>query len=734
MKRVSAKYDLVLIGGGHAHALALRMMAMNPPANTRITLISPEPLAPYSGMLPGLIAGHFQVADTHIDLPQLCHWSGARFIQQTVAGIDTRLNRIALADGSSVDFDWLSVNVGGIPNITSTPGAEKFSIPVKPVSGFYPRWKSFLDALSTTKETPPTLVVVGGGAGGCELVLAMAHAAERRGLTVQFKLVTRTLLAEYGASAQRAMRQALSEYQIELIEGARVDDVTHTALTLSLDAASAPKKTATLLANHVFWCTGVSAPSWLSKSGLDCNDSGFIKIDATLRSISHTNIFATGDCALQEKTPAPRAGVYAVRQAAILAHNLVAAIEGSAPKTFKPQRHFLSLLSLGGKKAIAHRNGVSVNGEWMWRLKKRIDQRFIEKLNVLPPKPTMALENTEIERCAGCGAKVGDGALRSALVGLNPVAHENIIAGLAQREDASAVRWNANELLIQSHDYFPAFIDDPYLFGRIAALHSLSDVHARNATAHSALATVCVPIHHPRLQGRDISRLMHGAIEELNRADCALLGGHTIEGPQMAAGFTINAVGKEDVLLGKSGAQAGDKLLLTKPLGTGILLAGLMRPIAVGRYLDAMFEQMLISNRLAAKIFQQYGAKAVTDITGFGLLGHLLEMCDASRVSAILNTDAIPPLPGALSLIQRGVHSTLKAGNDAALARSEIPQRLLSHPMLTLMTDPQTSGGLIAAIPANQVSACINALRDQRQEVWEIGEVTSTGKFGVILR
>lgn len=733
MKRVSAKYDLVMIGGGHAHALALRMMAMNPPANTRITLISPEQLAPYSGMLPGLIAGHFHVTDTHIDLPQLCQWSGVRFIQQTVSGIDTTLNRIALADGSSVDFDWLSVNVGGIPNITSTPGAAEFSIPVKPVSGFYPRWKSFLDALSTTKETQPTLVVVGGGAGGCELVLAMAHAAERRGLTAQFKLVTKTLLAEYGATAQRAMRRALSEYKIELIEGVRVEEVTDAALTLSSASVDTPTETTNLPAHHVFWCTGVSAPHWLSKSGLDCSENGFIKIDAGLRSVSHTNIFAAGDCALQEETPAARAGVYAVRQASVLAHNLIAAIEGGATKTFKPQRQFLSLLSLGGKKAIAHRNGLSVNGKWVWRFKKYIDQRFIDKLNVLPPRPAMTLESTALERCAGCGAKVGDGALRSALVGLNPVEHENIISGLAQREDASAVRWNANELLIQSHDYFPAFIDDPYLFGRIAALHSLSDVHARNATAHSALATVCIPIHHPRLQGRDIARLMQGAVEELNRADCALLGGHTIEGPQLSAGFTINAVGKEGFLLGKSGAQVGDKLLLTKPLGTGILLAALMQPMAVGRYLDAMFEQMLISNRLAAQIFQRHGAQAVTDITGFGLLGHLLEMCDASQVSAILNADGIPPLPGALSLIQRGVHSTLKAGNDAASARCEIPQRLLNHPLLTLMTDPQTSGGLIAAIPANQATACINALRAQQQDVWEIGEISSTGKFGVVL-
>lgn len=716
MQQAPAQQDLVLLGGGHANALALRMLAMDRPDHTRITLVSPEPLAPYSGMLPGLVAGHYQVSDTHIDLMQLCQWAGARFVQQAVVHIDTDNQQLQLADGSTLGYDWLSINVGGIPVWDQVVGAAEHAIPVKPVSTFFPRWNRFLDQLARQpREQRAHVTVVGGGAGGTELVLAMAHAVARRGLDVALTLVTRTFLDEYNDATRRHARQALDDYGIHLHEGVSVQQVRDG--TLQTDNGDVPF-------DSLFWCLGVRAPAFLAASNLQCHQDGFVEVDASLRSLSHRNVFAAGDCAWQVNDPAKRAGVYAVRQAKVLADNLRNSLHGNTSlRLYTPQKNFLSLLSLGDKRAVAYRNGISLAGARMWRLKDHIDRKFMRKLNALPEKPAMPATNVDEVRCAGCGSKIGDEALRHALQGLDAVQHDDILAGLGAREDASVIRWQPDALLVQSHDYFPAFVDDPFLFGRIAALHSLSDVHARNAQPHSALATACVPVNHPRLQGRDLSRLMQGALLELNRVSCALVGGHSIEGPQLAAGFTINAAINEKQLLGKRGAAPGDKLLLSKPLGSGILLAAMMRPRAVGQYLDALFEQMLISNAVAATLFHRHGARAVTDVTGFGLLGHLLEMCDASGRGAQLELESLPVLPGVLTVLQQGISSTLRPANDAMLIRCDMPARWFQHPLLGVLTDPQTSGGLLAAVPPENVEACVQACKDAGQQVWCIGSV-----------
>lgn len=737
MKSASAQYDLVLAGGGHAHALALRMLTLkmsrdSHPLNTRITLISPQPLAAYSGMLPGLIAGHYAFEDAHIDLPQLCQWAGVRLIQQEIRAIDTSINRLTLADGSSVDYDWLSLNVGGTPAVSQVTGADEFAIAVKPVSSFYPRWKAFVDILARVQtQTAQTqkdyaISVVGSGAGGCELILAMAHALQRRNLAAKLTLLGSDFLPGMPIKAQQKMADAMARYGIDIQRNTNITEVKKDCV-VSQDGKFSH--------DAVFWCTGVNAPNWLAQSSLLTTDKGFVQVDQTLKSLSATNVFAAGDCAWQPNNPAPRAGVYAVRQAKVLAHNLLASIQGDALKQYSAQKHFLSLLSLGEQKAIAVRRGLVMSGPRLWQLKDRIDRGFINKLNTLPERSATAVTHPKEDvRCAGCGAKVGDSALRKALNGLTPITHSNIIAGLAQREDASVINWQPGRLLVQSQDYFPAFISDPYLFGRIAALHSLSDVHARNAQPHSALASICLPVNHQRLQGRDLERLMRGAVEELNRVDCALLGGHTIEGPQMAAGFTINGSATEDQLLSKGGAKVGDTLLLSKPLGSGILLAALMQTVQAGRYVDALFEQLLISNATAATVFYHHGAQAVTDVTGFGLLGHLLEMCDASHVTASLDANAIPVLPGAMSLYHRGIFSTLKNSNDAALTRCHIAPALLSHPILAILTDPQTSGGLIGAVPLEKTDACIKAMTDKGQSVWVIGTIDEDSERRVRIR
>lgn len=713
MNSLPAKQDLVMVGGGHSHALALRMLAMEPLPETRLTLVSPDSLAAYSGMLPGLIAGHYQVEDTHVELPRLCQWAGVRFIRARVTALDSRLNRLTLDDGSTLDYDWLSLDIGSTPALDLVPGAREHAIAVKPVASFRARWQQALDNWPQ-QDQAVRVSVVGGGAGGTEISLAIATALARRGLRADISLIcASTLLSGYPQALRLAMRKRLHQAGIHVQESSRVSRVNAGLLHIDKEQPF----------DLLFWCTGAVGADWLKDSGLALNADHFIRIDHSLRAIGQANVFAAGDCALIDEQPLPRAGVYAVRQAGTLVRNLHRAIDGQPLVQWKPQKKFLSLLAGGNRDAAGSRGNLTVQGPWVWRWKDRIDRRFMEKFSDLPVRKMRTTSVEDIPRCAGCGAKVGSEALQQALTGLRPVTHGDIIAGLDAREDASVIRWPTGQALVQSQDYFPAFIDEPALFGRISVLHSLSDIYAMNAAPHSALATVSLPINHQVLQGRDLKRLMYAAVDELNRAGCSLLGGHTLEGPQLAAGFTINGSAREPDLFHKSGAQPGDKLVLSKPLGTGIVLAAMMQLKVPAATLDHTLQSMLTSNAMAAKIFADSGVRCCTDITGFGLLGHLLEMCRASSCAAELEAEAVPLLKGALTLANRGVTSTLKPANDVALTECRIAARFHHHPLLTLLTDPQTSGGLLAAVHAAQAGSCLQQLHDAGLDAACIGEI-----------
>lgn len=713
MNSIPAKQDLVLVGGGHSHALALRMLAMKPLPETRLTLVSPDSLAAYSGMLPGLIAGHYQLEETHIDLPRLCQWAGVRFIRARVTALDSHLNRLTLDDRSTLDYDWLSLDIGSTPALDLVPGAREFAIPVKPVASFRARWQQALDQWPQ-RDKAVKISVVGGGAGGTEISLAIAGALARRGLRADISLIcASTLLSGYPQALRLAMRKHLHQAGIHVQESSRVSRVSAGLLHISKEQPF----------DLLFWCTGAVGADWLKDSGLALNADHFIRIDHSLRVVGQTNVFAAGDCALIDQQPLPRAGVYAVRQAGTLVRNLHRAIDGQPLVQWKPQKKFLSLLAAGNRDAAGSRGNLTIQGPWVWRLKDRIDRRFMEKFSDLPARKMRAAAVEDIPRCAGCGAKVGSEALQQALTGLRPVAHDDIIAGIDAREDASVIRWQTGHALVQSQDYFPAFIDEPALFGRISVLHSLSDIYAMNATPHSALATVSLPVNHQVLQGRDLKRLMYAAVDELNRAGCSLLGGHTLEGPQLAAGFAINGSAREQDLFHKGGARPGDKLILSKPIGTGIVLAAMMQLKVSAATLDHALQSMLTSNAVAAKLLADSGVRCCTDITGFGLLGHLLEICRASSCSAELQAEAVPLLPGALTLARRGITSTLKPANDVALTECRIAARFYEHPLLTLLTDPQTSGGLLAAVPAAQADSCLQQLRGAGLDAACIGEI-----------
>ncbi|MCK6500782.1 MAG: selenide, water dikinase SelD, partial [Nitrospira sp.] len=429
--------------------------------------------------------------------------------------------------------------------------------------------------------------------------------------------------------------------------------------------------------------------------------------------------------------PRPRSGVYAVRQGGPLAINLRRHVMGMELQPYRPQKHSLALISTGNRYAIASRGPWSLEGAWLWSLKDRIDRRWMEGYQRLSPmrRPEGAdlwarvnpgdssvggRELTEMApamRCGGCGAKVGADILRRVLDRLQIAPRSEVWVGLGASEDASALCWPEGRLLVQSVDFFRAFLDDPYLVGRIAAVHGLSDVFAKGAVPHSALAMAALPHGSEAAVEEQLFQLLSGAAEVFREEKVTLIGGHTAEGSELALGFTVNATMEPGGWLGKGGLQGGEVLVLTKALGTGVILAADMQGRAAGRAVDAAVTSMMASNRGAAECLRRHGVTGCTDVTGFGLAGHLAEMLEASGRAARIDLDALPAIPGATEAIGQGIVSTMHGQNVRGRRWIDATEAQARHPAYPLLFDPQTSGGLLAGVPASRAGACLEDLR-----------------------
>jgi len=286
------------------------------------------------------------------------------------------------------------------------------------------------------------------------------------------------------------------------------------------------------------------------------------------------------------------------------------------------------------------------------------------------------------------------------------------VIGLADPDDASVSEVPAGKLVVQSVDYFRSFIDDPYIFGQIAANHALSDIFAMGAETQSAMAIATIPYGIEDQVEDQLFQTMSGAIDVLNASDTALVGGHSSEGAELSFGLSVTGLATREQVMRKSGMQAGDVLILTKALGTGTLFAADMRLKAKGRWIDAALQSMLLSNQAAGFCMHRHGATACTDITGFGLLGHLVEMTRSSGKSVELELSALPILDGALEMIESGIFSSLQEQNVRLRRAIKEPGVLREHKHFPLLFDPQTSGGLLAAIPAENAEKCLAELKE----------------------
>jgi selenide,water dikinase len=325
--------------------------------------------------------------------------------------------------------------------------------------------------------------------------------------------------------------------------------------------------------------------------------------------------------------------------------------------------------------------------------------------------------------CAGCGAKVGRGALQAALSGLSAPARADVETGAG--DDAAVLRVGGARQVITT-DHLRAFTSDPWLMARIAAVHALGDVWSMGAAPQAALAQVILPPMGERQQAETLREIMDAAAGIFGPEGAEIVGGHTSLGAEFTLGFTVTGLCAGPAITHR-GARAGDRLILTKPIGTGVILAAEMAGRAAGRWVAAAYDSMARPSGAAARLLAPH-ARAMTDVTGFGLAGHLLTILEASQVAVRLDLAAVPTLAGTVELARAGEGSSLLPANRQAAARMTFTE----GPDAELLFDPQTAGGLLAAVPADVAQAVLADLRAAGEPAAIIGEVIA-GEPGIVV-
>jgi selenide,water dikinase len=690
--QASKVHECVLVGGGHANIQVIKNFAMNPIKGLRLTLVSDQLEAPYSGMLPGFMAGLYDHHELHFDLRKICADAGVRFIKSAAIGLCAEKRELFLEGYPTLYFDSMVINVGIQPEPLKVESNANHIYPLKPISRFINHWRNFQKEVKTW-SSPKTLriAVVGGGAAGVETAIVIS--TYLRGLEidhhVQLFQKSEQLLKGYSASAQKKIKKILDRNGIEVRLSCGVVSAEGQRLILS-DKTVHPFEFA-------FVATHAKAPSWFQATDLQLDSDGFLKTKASLQSESHPFVFGAGDCVSFPKK-LPRSGVFAVREGGFLKTQLWRFISGSPLRAFKPQKKTLALINSGYKRAIGFYGPFSFEGSWVWRLKDLIDQRFMRRFQYIPKMPEKIkykidlTKRFEVEKnqCGGCGSKVESKVLRGVLT---KACHDTGIKMMdgAFDQDASLLDLKGGKGLY-TEDAFRLFGQDPYLNGRVLVEHACNDLFARGSTPLSAGVFLMLPQHlNAKITESDFYQCITGIFEGLKKQNLSLLGGHTMESEQLSLGLSL--VGDfPDHLIKKDIRTEGD-LVLTKALGSGALLASYMGGMPSGYDLEHLFEGMLFSNKEAVKILKEGGCKAATDVTGFGFIGHLLEMLKADTLQAQIFLDRIREYQGFKECRRKRVSSFLEEKNKenfgSLVNGSELPD---------LLFDPQTSGPLLALV------------------------------------
>lgn len=687
---------LVLAGGGHTHALVLRRWSMHPMQrpNAEISLVSINSYSYYTGMFPSHVAGETSLEDLTINLDALAKQANVKLIRAKIIGIDLSERRLRLEGRQALSYGYLSLNVGSQSRSVFGPSV----INLKPLSNLL----SWIDCEEKTNSPEANIFIAGAGLAAIEIACAL-----------QFRWPTRNIVISLdGRDINESAKQLLQ------ISGVTI-------------RAKSPPPGATVIN-----CSGSCAPAWLRTSGLPTNNQGRVITRDNFFVSGIPHILAAGDCAIQANAPRPPSGVWAVRAAPALARTIENLYLGKKAIPWKPQKRALQLL--GGFKANGKPVGMAIIGRqwigphpWLWNWKQRIDKGFMrifsEKNSMYAANPSIQGEYAAIA-CRGCAAKLAAFPLEQALVQSN-------LSSLAKApQDANPITSRTDRgTLLMTVDGFPALISDPWLNARLTTLHACSDIWASGARVDSAQAIVTIPALEENQQISLLSQTLSGIEQALKEQGAKLLGGHTMESrqrptnnPALDLQLSLSVIGstpKNSEPWSKGPLKAGDILLLSRSIGSGILFAGAMQNQAVPAHLDRALKTMATSQHLILEnlfmLSEAYPGciHACTDVTGFGLLGHLNEMLASSKQrEAELLIDYIICFEGVHGLVKKGIQSTLAPGNQRSLnsigttvhLNSEINNPEHSSYFKSILVDPQTCGPMLISCTNSAANHLVN--------------------------
>lgn len=711
--------NLVLIGGGQSHAPVLKKLGMYP-HELRITLISNNSVVPYSGMLPGYIAGHYSVEECMIDLRHLCNFSDATFVQANVNGIDLEKKHVLLENRPPIPYDILSINVGIIPDMDTISGREHIT-PIKPALPFFEKLVSILKKIENGEYKNNFRVgILGAGAGGIETAFTLQKRVMSiiPNLEIHIFQRGREILNGHNERTKEKVLKILNEKKIILHLNEEFNKI-------SSHGKSFECKTNKGNIYNLDFIVGAMSPKpmdWILDTPFIKDEKGFILVNDFLESVSHPSVFAVGDISSMKNNKRPKAGVFAVRQSGPLFENIIRMSKGKRLKKYNPQKNYLTLLNIGDGRAIAARGKYTLGAsEWLWHWKDNIDRDFMKKFQDLPYKmPDMSKEKSVDDIiCRGCDSKAGADIISDALDRLEKIkAPENkrkddriakTIKGLKNRDDSSVVEITKKANLIQSVDFFQPIVSDLYISGQIAANHCLNDLYSKGVTGSYAHAIINVKENVDN-SAEDLFQILAGSDSVFKKEGVELLGGHTGQALKFEVGFMCSGISDNKTFYSKNTAKFGDAIIMTKPIGVGFIFAAEMRNKANPFSIDEAIQYMLQSNLALIDVLKKFRISACTDITGFGLAGHLLEIIKSSKLRARINLNKIPIISRIEKLLNDfpEIQSSLFPSNWKSF--SPYISKIDEHIAYRLIYDPQTSGGFLFTLPDEYAKDCLNEI------------------------
>lgn len=677
---------IVLAGAGHANIQCLKMMVMRPLNGVQVILISDSDSAPYSGMLPGYMMGKYSLDEIHFNLWKLTAQAGAMFIKDKIEKIDPVNKLVSFQSGRSpILYDVLSVNIGITPTHIESIYSQNI-IAMKPISHFVQKWDSALEKMRHSDSL--SIAIIGGGPAGIETASALSENIKMMNRSHRLSLFHqgKNLLIDMPAKAQRIVEKNLTNQKIKVELNSKIVRIENDCLIFNEEKSEK--------FDLIFLATHAQAPIVFKNSGLKTNAQGFLSVSSKLQSEEFPEIFAAGDCIDFSSHPLPKAGVFAVRQGMILSNNVrqFARFKRDARLLdYIPQKNFLKLIHIDGKKILASRGSFASAKAIYWPWKKWIDQRFMNRFGDLPfTMPEMVRKHEEVNTCGGCGAKVSN-ALLSEVIALLKLDYSNELPKTV--EDCYPVNDQSPHQLV-SVDGLRAFLQDPFFFGSISALHALSDLWASGAKPHSLVVSVGLAHRDTALQRNFLIQVMSGILNVCKKHQIILANAHTFENAEDHLSITV--IGKQtQKLIRKTGNKAGNVLLMSKQLGTGIGLHSVMKAAIGFSDISLLLSSLLTENKLEDS--QLACIDSGTDITGFGLIGHLIELIKGQRISLEVDTGKVKLLPFAERLLAEGNRSFLIDKNKKAF------QTYCHGQFSEVFYDPQTNGPLVVSIQEKDI-------------------------------